>query len=111
MLRRDISHTVKNKSYLQALFVQECRNYGKAYTMVHEEPPGPVIKTNIPGPHSKKLLKDMMEIQMKSRPPVSGSSTVPDYRGVAIRVTVGHGVQSIAEVGETAATPDDDWPW
>lgn len=63
MLRRDITFVLRNKSYLPALFAKECRNYGTSYSTVHQEPPGPLIKTEIPGPKSKQLLKEMMDIQ------------------------------------------------
>ncbi|XP_022820144.1 4-aminobutyrate aminotransferase, mitochondrial-like [Spodoptera litura] len=60
MLRRDI---IRNRTYLPALVAKECRNYGTSYSTVHQEPPGPLIKTEIPGPKSKELFKEMMDIQ------------------------------------------------
>ncbi|KAF9413155.1 hypothetical protein HW555_008509 [Spodoptera exigua] len=55
--------TSLSRSSLTALFAKERRNYGISYCTEHQEPPCPQIKTEIPGPKSKELFKEMMGIQ------------------------------------------------
>ncbi|KAH9630352.1 hypothetical protein HF086_004485 [Spodoptera exigua] len=55
--------TLLSRSSLTALCAKERRNYGISYCTEHQEPPCPQIKTEIPGPKSKELFKEMMGIQ------------------------------------------------
>ncbi|KAJ8725637.1 hypothetical protein PYW08_003820 [Mythimna loreyi] len=51
------------KPALPTVVLKEFRGYASGYSTEHREPSGPIVKTEIPGPKSKALLKDMDAIQ------------------------------------------------
>ncbi|PZC84408.1 hypothetical protein B5X24_HaOG204982 [Helicoverpa armigera] len=53
---------VKNTK-ISTVILKDFQKFASGYTKVHKEPDGPCVKTEIPGPKSKALFKELSDIQ------------------------------------------------